>query len=316
MKSCPKCNRTYFDETFAFCLADGSLLTASFDPEATQVLPSAIDPSPPTVHINRRVPHDELKPSNEELAQKKEQEEQHSPSEIKGLFEQFLSKYDSARQREIWSRQSQTFKRFWKEKILNPTYELIPDDTNPIIKMLDTCGGGYQDGVESVARTNWRKPQYRWGCLFEDLKSNKIIQRTVDQTFDETDDNRLIGLINSLANENKQKNYLTAKSAIAINALLFINNPSRVLKIVSLDHRFQIMRTFDLGDRRECKSYGQEIIFSNRQIIDGFKEKYGIDTEPMALTEFLYSPTCWGRTYPTHIRPMWDTHPSSKSKNS
>lgn len=316
MKRCPKCNRTYFDETFAFCLADGSLLTAPFDPEATQVMPAAIDPSAPVADANRRVVHDELSRSNEGLGQEEAREAHHSPSEIKHLFKQFLSQYDLDRQNEIWERQSQIFKGFWKEKIINPTSKLIPDDTNPIIKMLDICGGSYQEGVESVARTNWRKPQYRWECLFEDLKNNKILQQTLDQTFDETNDTSLIGLINSLAKENKKKNYLTAKSAIAINALLFINNPSKVLKIVSLDHRFQIMRAFDLGDHREFKSYGQEIILSNRRIIDGFKEKYAIDTEPMALTEFLYSPTCWGRSYPTDIRPMWDTHPLSKSKNS
>jgi len=315
MKSCPECNRTYFDETFAFCLADRSLLSAPFDPEATQVLPTVIEPPAPVADVNRGIAH-ELNRSDERLEQTKERKEHHNFSEIKRFFQQFLSTYPLERQNEIWKGQSQTFKHFWKEKILNPRYELIPDDTNPIIEMLDTCGGGYREGVESVARTNWRKPQYRWGCLFEDLKNNKTIQHTLDQIFDETNDTSLIGLINSLAKENKEKNYLTAKSAIAINALLFINNPSKVLKIVSLDHRFQIMRAFDLGDDREFKSYGQEIILSNRRMIDGFKERFAIDTEPMALTEFLYSPTCWGRTYPTHIRPMWDTHPSSKSKNS
>ena len=43
MKSCPTCNRTYADETFAFCLADGSLLSPSFDPEATLVIPTGND---------------------------------------------------------------------------------------------------------------------------------------------------------------------------------------------------------------------------------------------------------------------------------
>jgi hypothetical protein len=35
MKRCPKCNRTYADETITFCLADGSLLSAPYDPQAT-----------------------------------------------------------------------------------------------------------------------------------------------------------------------------------------------------------------------------------------------------------------------------------------
>jgi uncharacterized protein len=41
MKKCPTCNRTYADETLTFCLADGSLLSAPYDHEATQSLPDA-----------------------------------------------------------------------------------------------------------------------------------------------------------------------------------------------------------------------------------------------------------------------------------
>jgi hypothetical protein len=38
MKTCPTCNRTYADESLTYCLADGSLLSAPYDPEATQRL--------------------------------------------------------------------------------------------------------------------------------------------------------------------------------------------------------------------------------------------------------------------------------------
>ncbi len=41
MKRCPQCNRTYADETITFCLADGTLLSAPYDPGATQILPSS-----------------------------------------------------------------------------------------------------------------------------------------------------------------------------------------------------------------------------------------------------------------------------------
>lgn len=39
MKRCPQCNRTYADETMAFCLADGALLSAPLEPHATYRLP-------------------------------------------------------------------------------------------------------------------------------------------------------------------------------------------------------------------------------------------------------------------------------------
>ena len=35
MKRCPTCNRTYADETITFCLDDGSLLSAPYDPDKT-----------------------------------------------------------------------------------------------------------------------------------------------------------------------------------------------------------------------------------------------------------------------------------------
>lgn len=40
MKSCPTCNRTYSDDGFTFCLNDGALLSAPYDPHATLILPS------------------------------------------------------------------------------------------------------------------------------------------------------------------------------------------------------------------------------------------------------------------------------------
>lgn len=316
MKSCPKCNRTYSDETFAFCLADGSLLTAPFDPEATQVLPTVIE-SPAPEGGNRGVAHGKLAFPNDGLEQIKGH---HDPNEINRLFEIFLSEYDSERQDEIWKRQSQIFKCFWKEKMLNATFPLlIPDDTDLIIRMLDTGARKHQEVSESVARTNFR--QAMWERLFDDLKNKEKIQTIADHIFNETREAGLISLIDYLKKENEGNgNCLTGKSAVAINSLLCINNPDEFLKSVSLPHRFQIMQAFELGNPDEFKTYGQEVVLSNRRIINGFKEKYGIYAKPLALTEFLYSRGArrgWGRTNPTNIRPMWwATHKSSKSKNS
>jgi hypothetical protein len=48
MKACPTCHRTYADETLAFCLVDGSILSAPFDPHETLHLPAprSTDPAP------------------------------------------------------------------------------------------------------------------------------------------------------------------------------------------------------------------------------------------------------------------------------
>lgn len=41
MKSCPECRRVYEDETFDFCLFDGTNLSEAIDHDATQVLPTS-----------------------------------------------------------------------------------------------------------------------------------------------------------------------------------------------------------------------------------------------------------------------------------
>lgn len=50
MKSCPTCNRT-FEDTFTFCLIDGSVLSAPFDPEAAKSASAARDTNPPQTEV-------------------------------------------------------------------------------------------------------------------------------------------------------------------------------------------------------------------------------------------------------------------------
>ena len=56
MKSCPTCNRT-FEDTFTFCLVDGSILSAPFDPEATQQLPASRNTDPPPTEVMSPAPN-------------------------------------------------------------------------------------------------------------------------------------------------------------------------------------------------------------------------------------------------------------------
>ncbi len=51
MKSCPTCRRTYPDDTLAFCLADGSLLSAPYDSEQTQRIPPTRNTSAPATEV-------------------------------------------------------------------------------------------------------------------------------------------------------------------------------------------------------------------------------------------------------------------------
>ena len=59
MKSCPTCHRTYSDETITFCLVDGSILSAPFEPDMTQPLAAARLTNPPPTEI---LPYSEAVP--------------------------------------------------------------------------------------------------------------------------------------------------------------------------------------------------------------------------------------------------------------
>ncbi len=52
MKSCPTCNRTYPDDTLAFCLMDGSVLSAPYDPSETRAPTRRSNEPPPTEVIS------------------------------------------------------------------------------------------------------------------------------------------------------------------------------------------------------------------------------------------------------------------------
>ncbi|MGZ5437092.1 MAG: PAN domain-containing protein [Pyrinomonadaceae bacterium] len=69
MKSCPTCNRTYPDDTLAFCLMDGSVLSAPHGAEqtlripqarttnspATEILPETTVPGGPPLHVQSTI---------------------------------------------------------------------------------------------------------------------------------------------------------------------------------------------------------------------------------------------------------------------
>ena len=54
MKSCPNCNRT-FEDTFTFCLMDGAILSAPFDPTKPAEQPHR-EPTPPQTEVFREQP--------------------------------------------------------------------------------------------------------------------------------------------------------------------------------------------------------------------------------------------------------------------
>src|SRR5439155_5219962 len=68
MKSCPTCNRT-FEDTFTFCLMDGSVLSAPYDEETKKAVPSTREPSPPKTEVMNVAEREPLPPTRAATAQ-------------------------------------------------------------------------------------------------------------------------------------------------------------------------------------------------------------------------------------------------------
>lgn len=205
------------------------------------------------------------------------------------LFNEFLSKYDVEKHGRIWREHSQTFRDFWKRKILGHEEAPLSDaDYDPIIRLLDINARGFRrETDEAVARVGLR--QGIWYRIFNDLREKADIRATLDQIFDSSEEPDLTAMVDRLEQENKEnRNGLTGKNANALNALLFLNRPEQYLSSVSLSHRFQIIEAFGFGNRETYSSYGEKVIQSNRDIIDGLRTKIGIDAATRTISEFLY----------------------------
>ncbi len=62
IKKCPTCARTYADDSISFCLADGALLSAPYDPEAS-VEQSAKSANPPPTEVMSSAPGSAIPPT-------------------------------------------------------------------------------------------------------------------------------------------------------------------------------------------------------------------------------------------------------------
>jgi hypothetical protein len=69
MKRCPTCDRTYGDDSITFCLDDGTLLSASYDLQATQRIPARLTNPQPTEVLTSNPPPTQPWQPNQSFAQ-------------------------------------------------------------------------------------------------------------------------------------------------------------------------------------------------------------------------------------------------------
>lgn len=227
--------------------------------------------------------------------------------EITKLFNNFCAEYNFEKHEQTWKKQSEEFRRFWSEKILNDNYpELSEIDMDYVIRFFDCKAKGARQFAENDGEHAALAgiQQGIWYKALESLKNRQDIREILNQIFEAKDDSIKINLINKLEKINP-KNGLTGKSVIILNAFLFTYNPDKYLSMLSVNHRLPFIDFFGLGDSKQYKTYGEQVIKTNRDIISGFKEKYSIDTTPRALSEFIYKQL---KIYPWKItNPNFET---------
>jgi hypothetical protein len=230
---------------------------------------------------------------------------------------------------------SEAFRKFWRDKILNGNANELRelDDMDPIIRIVDSAAKRRYDYTSSAQRDDLKQrllkageqyglsytieddsaknrlivvrsfhvarcmlTQRDWYRIFRDLKANQKLALMLNGIFGEEDSEARERMIDDLRRVNVGAgNLLTSTQAVAINALLFCNDPSKYSSVVSLAHRKLIVGAFGLGQYSDAWSYGQQVVRSNELLIS-FNTKFGTGFAPRKLSSFFY----W-----ESVQPLW-----------
>lgn len=207
--------------------------------------------------------------------------------EIKKLFEEFNRSYDREKSKSTWKKQSQVFRDFWQNRIMSSNTELTEEEMQPIIWILDANAKGIRNsGIEPACKP-FGLTQNKWYRLFRELKGDNKLKSLVDRLFRSVNNEEQAKLINDIYET--YHNALTHKTANILNDLLFVFNPNREVSVVSLNHRYQIIETFELGDSNELEklSYGERIVRS-RNILLEMKANLGLDIDNRVFSKAFY----------------------------
>jgi len=217
---------------------------------------------------------------------------------IKDHFNEFIESFDHKKHDGLWKEQSAIFWEFWNDQIMNGSVKTTNNDYDPIIRLLDSKAKGFSKKTDvAVAMTYVR--QGVWYRTFNDLNNKRNIRELLNMAFRTQNDTELMNIVNDLKKANDgNKNGLTGKNANVLNALLFITQPEYFISSVSLKHRRMLIEKLNLGDYDSLKSYGEQVILTNRMILDGLRKLIPGTWSPRTLSKFLYY---------KHFSSIWQT---------
>ena len=226
---------------------------------------------------------------------------------IKNLYQDFLKSYDANVKDAIWRKQSEAFRKFWHERIVDgESASLLDKDIDLVVRTLDRNGKGNTWESEAVAKA--MIAQGAWRRMFHELCSNKELSSVISKILASTNSEQKAGQIDALYKMNEgKKNNLTGQSGNAINAMLAAYDPMRNLSVISLKHRkmiidhFEFPITFDY----ESASVGTRFIQTNEIIVDRFRAG-GVSASSRTISCFCYYPP---------VRALWKDKLSVNREN-
>lgn len=225
-----------------------------------------------------------------------------SKEDLQNLYKKFLSantifpnKGDVDGYLEQWGRQSMEFKEFWRSRIMPGASDLSDEEINRIIRYLDCHIPGIskadRNGCYHVARCSGH--DVPWHELFRGIFVNQKVKESLNDVFNNTDEQSIISSIDNLNQINASKidkvKWLTGKDAVCLNAMMCLNNPSGVVSSVNLvDDRYKIIEYFEFADPSEWATYGEALVKSNQAILRGFAEQFDLRVPAILLSLFYY----------------------------
>lgn len=208
---------------------------------------------------------------------------------LSALISEFHSSYDSKAKEQIWEEQSQRFSTFWKSRVLSTSSDVISDDDcDVIIRILDRNGKGNTKDCEAVAKA--MVTQRAWRSMFNEFHTDKQLGSLFTNLLEENDLIRKAELIDSLYKLNEGRgNSLTGPSGNAVCAYLAAFDPVNNLSIISLKDRRAVIEFLGLSVPFDwdSSSIGTRIVFTNKVILDGFRE-CGLDGWARSVGRFCY----------------------------
>jgi hypothetical protein len=211
------------------------------------------------------------------------------PSKLTALIAEFESSQDANAKDKIWQGLSAIFRKFWDEKILDPTEGPIPDaECDVVIRILDRNGKGNTPQSEAVARA--MITQHTWRRILNELHSNRPLGSLVFSILKEPEPAKRATLIDELYRVNQGKaNHLTGPSGNAICAFMAAYDPLDVLSIISLKDRRSLIEYFNfpVSLNWESSSMGLRIVESGKAILTGL-HGLGVTGSASTLSRFCY----------------------------